>query len=784
MMGSDDDIPVRRRIQVRGLVQGIGYRPYVHAMARRFGLSGRVWNDSTGVFIEIQGRAGSILDFQGALLTEPPPLAVIQVVSYQELAICEESEFTIVESHDRRGGSTPVSPDLATCVDCLRELFDPSDRRFRYPFLNCTQCGPRYTILRELPYDRPNTTMAGFAMCADCLVEYDDPLNRRFHAQPNACPACGPKVWLVPSERASEALDLPDSAAGWVQGEDGIRAAKEALSAGKIVAVKGLGGFHLACDASSDAAVTRLRERKGRAGKPFAVMFADMLSLRCHADVSGEEERILSGKERPIVLLSKVPRSKLPESVAPANAYVGVMLPYTPLHHLLLEDGPLVMTSGNRSEEPIARDNSEAFSRLSFIADYFLVHDRPIHVVCDDSVVRVFENQEAPIRRSRGYAPFPVVWPIPGDGPTVLAVGGELKATFCLVKPPYAYVGPHIGDMGNLETLQAFERAADHFEGLFRAKSDVLVHDMHPGYASTAWAEARSAATGAPTLAVQHHHAHAASIMAENGLDGSSPVIAVIFDGTGYGTDGAIWGGEFLIADYRDFKRVAHLSYISLPGGDAAVKRPYRVALAHLWAAGIAWDEDLPCVAACPFEERKILLRQFETGLNCVPTSSMGRLFDAVASLIGVRHEVSYEAQAAIEMESICSPSHEFVTGDFQIDIAGDTITIDPVPVLRRLIEGLRRGESRQVLAMRFHRFVSTLIVRVCNIVRSRTSLDVVVLSGGVFQNLRLLDLSVEHLREQGFRVLTHRIVPPNDGGLALGQAAIGWVKHRDATRV
>ena len=781
-MGVDRE--VRRRIQVRGLVQGIGYRPYIYGLARRHGLTGKVWNESSGVFIEIQGLSTAVDAFQVALLNESPSLAVIQAFSYQQLPVCDDSAFTIVESHDSIDGSTPVSPDLAICDDCLRELFDPKDRRFDYPFLNCTQCGPRYTILRELPYDRSRTTMAGFEMCAECLAEYNDPTNRRFHAQPNACPKCGPQVWLVPAEHVSEALKGPDSPEGWVQSSEAIREAQEAIREGGIVAVKGLGGFHLACDAISDAAVQRLRERKGRSNKPFAVMARSIKAIRLYANVSDEEERILCGRERPIVLLSKKKECSLSVSVAPGNDYVGFMLPYSPLHHLLIENEVLVMTSGNRADEPIARDNAEAFTRLAFIADCFLVHNRPIHVVCDDSVVRVFGGHEAPIRRSRGYTPLPVTWPIPGEGPTVLAVGGELKATFSLLKPPYAYVGPHIGDMSNLETLQAFERAADHFEGLFRARPEVLVHDLHPGYASTGWAKRRSAEREIPTLGVQHHHAHAASVMVENGLDGSKPVIAVVFDGTGYGTDGAIWGGEFLVADYREFKRVAHLKYVPLPGGDVAVKRPYRVALAHLWAAGIDWDDDLPCVAACPIEERQILRRQLETGLNSVPTSSMGRLFDAVASLIGVRHVVSYEAQAAIEMESICDDESGPGQSTFDVSNAVRTFLIDPAPLLRRLIAGHRHGETRESLARRFHQSVAEIICQVCSVIRIRNGIDVVALTGGVFQNVTLQRLAAEILRKDGFQVLTHRVVPANDGGLSLGQAAIGWVRHRDSTGV
>ena len=776
---------VRRRIVVRGLVQGVGFRPFVYELARSCGLTGHVGNNSSGVFIEVQGTSQAVDLFLRDLSKRAPALAVIETVSVEEQATREESDFVIVASEPQAELSTPIPPDIATCVDCLRELFDPSDRRYRYPFLNCTNCGPRFTIVRDLPYDRGRTTMAAFTMCSACRAEYQNPADRRYHAQPVACPVCGPRLWFVPAERAGEAAARPSQAEDWPQAEDALRAFHEVLSAGGIVAVKGLGGFHLVCDATNDEALALLRERKGRVDKPFALMAGSLARACDYVEIDDDEERLLTSRARPIVLLRRRIESKaarpLSEKVAPGNVFLGFMLPYTPLHHLLVEDRPLVMTSGNVSDEPIARENDEALTRLLPLADAFLLHDRPIHVVCDDSVMRVRDRGEVPVRRSRGYAPLPIPWPWSGPGSRVLAVGGELKLTFCLAKPPYAYLSQHIGDMGNFETLEAFERAQEHFRVLFRAEPELVACDRHPGYLSAEWARRFADHHGLPLVAVQHHHAHAASVMLENGLDGSTPVISLIFDGTGYGTDGAIWGGEVLLADYRDFRRFAHLKYIPLPGGDVAVRRPYRVALAHLWAAELAWDEDLPCVSACPKAERGILVRQLESGLNCVPTSSMGRLFDAVASLIGLRHTVTYEAQAAIEMESKADEITEGLCDRFTIEApeAEGPLVIDPAPVLQCLISELRRGVPPEVLAARFHNTVAEMALDLARRARDRSGSEIVALSGGVFQNMLLTDLVVRQLREDQLQVISHGRVPPNDGGISLGQAAVACASQR-----
>ncbi len=578
----------RCRLFVRGIVQGVGFRPFLFSLAAKHGLTGFVFNHSEGVSLEIQGEHAAIDSFVRTLRTAPPPLAVIDEIGMEEIATCAEKAFRIVESVSHADSSTPISPDIATCDDCIRELLDPADRRFRYPFINCTNCGPRFTIIRDIPYDRPNTTMANFTMCAACAEEYHSPANRRFHAQPNACAVCGPRIWF---ERNGETL--------WE--EAALRAAIEALSRGEIVAIKGIGGFHFAVDATNEPAVARLRERKGRRDKPFALMAGDLDAISQYAVLGDEQRALLLSRQRPIVLAPKRDSADLAASVAPGNPLVGFMLPYTPLHHLLLGNRALVMTSGNLSEEPIVWRNEDALLRLSNIADAFLFHNRDIHVPCDDAVVGVMDGRELPIRRSRGYSPMPVRLAV--ERPATLAVGAELKACFCLTRGHYAYLSQHIGDMENLETLEAFERALEHFQALFRIRPERVMCDAHPGYLSGGWARTYAQKNGLPLVAVQHHHAHAAALMAEYGLAEDAAMLAFTFDGTGYGTDGRIWGGEALKARYDGFERVAHLKYVPLPGGDSAIRHPARAALAHLWAAGIDWATDLPCVKVCTAAE-------------------------------------------------------------------------------------------------------------------------------------------------------------------------------------
>jgi hydrogenase maturation protein HypF len=756
---------IRERLTVRGVVQGVGFRPFVYGQAVRLGLSGFVGNDSSGVFIEVEGAADLLEAFRQELRNNPPPLAHIEAIEVESLPASGAVEFTIVPSAAQANASTLISPDLSICADCLRELFDPTNRRYLYPFINCTNCGPRFTIIKDIPYDRPATTMANFPMCPACKAEYDNPLDRRFHAQPNACPECGPQVFF---QWVNHEQEIKEGAA--------LEATRQALADGKIVAIKGLGGFHLACDARNEAAVQTLRQRKGRADKPFALMIKDLQEVGDFAWVDEQEAALLMSRERPIVLLKKKTNNFLAAGIAPGNDYVGVMLPYTPLHYLLVGDNPLVMTSGNFSAEPIVKDNAEAFSRLEPLADAFLWHNRDIYIQCDDSVIRIFEGRELPVRRSRGYAPFPVR--LPFSVPPVLAVGGELKSTFCLTRDNYAFMSQHIGDMENLETLETFGRAYEHLKTLFRIEPELIVSDKHPRYLSATWAANLARQQGLPLVQVQHHHAHIAAVMAENGLDGTTPVLGFAFDGTGYGPDGAIWGGEVLIADYENFRRAGHLSYISLPGGDAAVKRPYRVALAHLRAAGIAWDDSLPPVTACSKVERQVLSRQLETGLNCVPTSSMGRFFDAIASLAGIRQTVSYEAQAAIEFEALITQG---VQDGYHFEILEEEtgLIFEPERLLKELIADIRQETPVKVISAKFHQAVAELIVQTALRLRERENLNKVALSGGVFQNVYLLGLTLARLKANGFEVVTHRQVPPNDGGLALGQAIIAARQSR-----
>ncbi len=802
----------RLRLNVRGIVQGVGFRPFVYSCAKSCDLRGFVGNESGGVFVEIEGLVNNLINFQKLLRENAPPLAHITSIEIEEIPMTNETDFFIVESETRESENTLVSPDVSVCEDCLRELFDENDRRFRYPFINCTNCGTRFTIIKDIPYDRLNTTMSVFQMCDLCQSEYDNPLSRRFHAQPNACRNCGARVWFV----GKNEKDVYD--------EEAILATQKVLTENGIVAVKGIGGFHLACDARSDAALQILRERKGRVDKPFAMMCRDLATAENLVEISDAEKVLLTSKERPIVLLRKKQNQKISELVAPNNLFLGVMLPYSPLHYLLLNStsekfynlNVLVMTSGNFSNEPIVKDNTEALEKLSLLADAFLFHDRDIFVPCDDSVVRVFEENfitetqrhrekklqmttdehgffqnhlensvknlsarsvaksfhELPIRRSRGYAPFPVQ--LPFKVPPVLAVGGELKATFCVAKDEFAFMSQHIGDMENLETLRAFEKSVEQMRKLFRIEPEIVAFDKHPNYLSARWARENAAQIFQPEtrlVAVQHHHAHIASVMAENNFDGAERVIGFAFDGTGYGDDGAIWGGEVLLADYCGFERAAHLKYFPLAGGDVSVKKPYRVALAHLWQAGVEWNENLSCVTACSETERRILLKQFENNLNAVPTSSFGRLFDAVSSIAGVRQTITYEAQGAIEFEALVD---EKVSAAYEFDlIEGETIGINCARLIADIVNDVLSQVSIGEISAKFNNAVADLILRLSLRFRERENLNRVALSGGCFQNVALLKASLRRLRENDFEVLTHRQVPPNDGGLALGQAVI-----------
>ncbi|MGW6518246.1 carbamoyltransferase HypF [Streptomyces sp. NPDC054962] len=773
------DPPLRRRVTVRGVVQGVGFRPYLYGLATELALAGHVTNTPEGVVVEVEGTASAVARFCDRLAAQAPPLARVESVHHREMPPVGGTAFTILTSRTGGPARTLVSPDSATCADCLAELADPADRRYRHPFVNCTHCGPRFTIVTGVPYDRAHTTMAGFAMCSDCAREYADPADRRFHAQPVACPACGPRLRLL----------VPPSDA--LSGTDPVAEARALLSDGAVLAVKGLGGYHLACDATNEEAVARLRRRKARGDKPFAVMARRTADVEHLVRLSPEERELLEGGVRPVVLLRRRPdpvsaagAPRPAESVAPGSPDLGVMLPYTPLHHLLLglpgdPEGPrlLVMTSGNVSGEPIVTDDTEALERLAPLADAWLTHDRPIHVPCDDSVVRVCDGEPLVLRRSRGYAPLPVALPLPVR--PALAVGGDLKNAFCLGAGRRAWLSAHIGDMDDLATQRAFEGAVAQLESITGVRPGTLVADRHPGYRSARWADRHAAAR--PVVRVQHHHAHIAAAMAEHGLDGTRPVIGVAFDGTGHGDDGAVWGGEFLLADYDGFSRFGHLAYVPLPGGDATVRRPYRMALAHLWAAGIDLTDDLACTAACPPDELRLLKRQLELGLHCVPTSSMGRLFDAVSSLTGVCHRAGYEAQAAVELEgaALAAPTGDREAYVFDLRALrhareeGDAVRADPAPVLAEIVSDLRAGVGPALVAARFHRAVTGLVHRICVRARERHGLDTVALTGGVFANTLLSSACSAALREDGFTVLRHRLVPPGDGGLALGQLMV-----------
>ncbi|HEY5268886.1 MAG TPA: carbamoyltransferase HypF [Anaerolineales bacterium] len=765
-------------LHITGIVQGVGFRPFVYGLAVRFALTGWVRNTSAGVDIQVDGPQETLDAFVSALKNEIPPLARIDSFDISFGIPGRFSAFEIIHSEAVEGAFQPISPDVCVCNDCLRELFDPADRRYRYPFINCTNCGPRFTIITDIPYDRPNTTMAPFAMCPDCAAEYQNPLDRRFHAQPVACPVCGPRVWLEWTMDEGRQME---------EGDRAIHAAQKMLADGKILAVKGLGGFHLACDATNVKTVSELRRRKLRVDKPFALMMPDITTVERYCIVSHAECELLESRQRPIVLLQKRLDSPIAEEVASKQDTLGVMLPYTPLHYLLLNadsQSPtaLVMTSGNLSEEPIATGNDEARERLSSLADAFLMHNRDIRTRCDDSVVRALGNQEIEspnrlspnysfpiyfLRRSRGYAPDSLQ--LPYEVPSILATGPELKNTFCFTRERYAFVSHHIGDMENYETLRSFEDGITHFERLFRIQPEAIAFDLHPNYLSTRYALELAECENLPAIGVQHHHAHIAACMADNGLDGSRPVIGLAFDGTGYGDDGAIWGGEFLVADYARYERKFHLAYFPLPGGDAAIKRPARIALALLWSLGLEWDEELAPARDLCYEDRMALRVQLERGLNTPQTSSLGRLFDAAAALAGVRQKINYEAQAAIEFESALDKTE---SGAYRFEVQKEVV--DARPVIAVLLADIHSGTPVPVLSARFHNGVADMVHQVCGQIRRETGLKEIALSGGVWQNIALLKRVMRGLHADGFEVYIHRQIPANDGGLSLGQAMVG----------
>ncbi len=766
--------PGKRRLHVRiqGIVQGVGFRPFIYQLALRHRLEGWVRNQADGVEAEIAGNAEDVQAFLSNLTDEAPPLSRIVRIEATDQPFADLGPFQIVKSHAHDSRATLIAPDVCTCPDCLRELLDSGDRRHRYPFINCTNCGPRYTIIRDIPYDRDKTTMASFEMCPQCLEEYEDPANRRFHAQPNACWSCGPQLRLETPE--GEILASRD---------DALKETVFRLETGAIAAIKGLGGFHLAVLATSEEAVARLRSRKIREEKPFAVMFRDVEAVRRCCEVDDAEERLLTSIERPIVILRKrTEGAALPiaPSVAPYNRHLGAFLPYTPLHHLLFDGSAypaLVMTSGNQSDEPIVMDNGDARARLRDIADILLLHDRAIHMRCDDSVTRVLAGRPRPLRRARGYVPVPVF--LKTEMPSVLAVGAELKNTVCLTRRREAFVSQHVGDLENLETLKSFEHTISHLQRIMEITPLCIVHDMHPDYLNTQWALRQE---GIPRLAVQHHHAHIAAVVAENHLSG--PVIGLAMDGTGYGPDGTIWGGEILRVEGFAFQRLARFRHVPLPGGAQAIREPWRMAVSYLWSMEPEEPESLfpEFFGGIPGSRVKIVLQMMRRGLNSPLTSSCGRLFDAVSAMAGLRsrERVTYEGQAAIELEQAITGEEK---GSYASGISkeGDLWILDPFPMIREFIGDVRKGAVPGVVSARFHNGMVALLAGAAERIAEETGLNRVALSGGVFQNAHLTVHLEEALRRMGVEVYVHTQLPANDACISLGQAFIGgqWLLGR-----
>ncbi len=752
---SDQAQDTARRVSVRvdGTVQGVGYRPFVYRLAAELGIAGWVLNDERGVLVEAEGPPEAVAAFAERLSADAPPLAAVSAVTVEDVPVTGEAGFAIVSSVRGGAATAPVTPDSATCDECLAELDDPADRRHRYPFLNCTNCGPRFTIVRGIPYDRPMTTMAGFQMCDACQAEYDDPLDRRFHAQPNACPVCGPKVRLL--ERGGER----------VEAHDGVRAAADDLLAGKILAVKGLGGYHLACRADSEEAVATLRARKRREGRPFALLVADLDAARELVELGPEEEALLQSRARPIVLATRRAGAAVAQAVAPGVPELGIMLPYTPLHHLLANDTgvPLVLTSGNVSDEPIAFLDEE-LARIETIADRFLVHDRPIATRTDDSVARIVRGAPLMLRRSRGYVPasldLPVACPV-----ALLGAGAEQKNAFCLASGTRAWPSHHIGDIKNYETLQSLRDGVAHFEALFEVTPEVVAHDLHPDYLSTRYAQEREEG-GLALHGVQHHHAHLAATLAEHGETG--PAVGAIYDGTGFGPDGTIWGGELLVGGLSGYERVGRLVTAKMPGGERAIAEPWRMAC--------SWLTQMRAPLPPAFEEIaqprwNMVASMSMTGMGSPTTSSAGRLFDAVAAICGVRLEVTYEGQAAIEFEALADPAGG-EPYSFPME-AKEMIVLNPRPTLMAILADIKAGVAVETISARFHQTIAQATSEACVIAAGRAGVDVVVLSGGVFQNKLLLRLTADALENAGLRVLTPRLLPPNDGQIAYGQVAV-----------
>ncbi|HTM16002.1 MAG TPA: carbamoyltransferase HypF [Terracidiphilus sp.] len=768
---------IRKSVRVRGVVQGVGFRPFVYHLATEEHLAGFIGNDTDGVIIELEGPVSGIETFLKRLSCETPPLARIDSVVTADLPLAGERGFRIVASEVLGRVSTGIPADAATCPDCLRELLDPGDRRYRYPFLNCTNCGPRFTITRRIPYDRPQTSMAVFPMCAECQAEYDDPLNRRFHAQPNACWRCGPHVWLETSVGSK------------IESADPVAETIERLLRGEILAIKGIGGFHLAVDATNEAAVSSLRNRKHRYGKPLAIMVRDLDAAHVLCELTPDEQALLQTPARPIVLSHARPDNPVAPSVAPGIPWLGIYFPYAPLQHLLFADPrvtALVMTSANLSEEPIAIDNDEARARLGNIADAFLMHNREILQRCDDSVAAIVDGSPQLIRRARGYVPLAI--PLSIEAPPLLAVGGHLKNVFALARGKFAYQSQHLGDLENSTGLEFFEHSLAHLSHTFEIEPQTIVHDLHPGYLSTSWAKQYASEHGGLRLiTVQHHHAHIAACMAEHALAG--PVIGLSLDGTGYGTDGRIWGGEVLICTLDSFERFAHLDYVPMPGGEAAIREPWRMAFAHLVNAGFSEDEARELTGGSD-QEGRLLSRMMARGINSPLTSSLGRLYDAAAAVILKRRKVDYDAQAAIELEGIAIGESDMLRrSEYVPELAGSDPAQGGPRVLgiarlwRALVDDLGRSTPPASIAANFHMGIAMGFIASAISAREATSITHVVLSGGCMHNRRLARLLRSGLEKEGFEVFQHRQVSPGDGGLSYGQAAVAAaILEKEAT--
>ena len=754
-MSTQSEESLRRvRARVDGTVQGVGYRPFVYRLADELGIAGWVLNDERGVLVEAEGSPDAVEAFVARLSSDAPPLAEVRGVRAEAVAVVGAAGFEIVASERGGAASAPVTPDSASCADCLAELADPDDRRHRYPFLNCTNCGPRFTIVQGIPYDRPLTTMAGFEMCDACQAEYEDPLDRRFHAQPNACPVCGPQARLLERDGTP------------VEGlEDPLAAAAQDLLDGRILAVKGLGGYHLACRADSEEAVAALRARKHREDRPFALLVADVEAARRVVELDEAEEALLTSRARPIVLARRRPDADVAASIAPGAPDLGIMLPYTPLHALLASDArvPLVLTSGNLSDEPIAFDDADALQRLAPIADRFLVHDRPIATRTDDSVVRVVRERPLLLRRSRGYVPASLDLPI-ASTQQLLGVGAEQKNAFCVAKDGRAWPSHHIGDLKNYETLRSLENGIAHFEALFEVTPEILVHDLHPDYLSTRYALGRE---DVKLISVQHHHAHLAATLAEHGETG--PAVGAIFDGTGYGTDGTVWGGEILVGGLDKVARSGRLRPIRLPGGERAIKEPWRMACAWLTDMRVALPPAFEDIAQ---QRWNMVARMSLQGTGSPFTSSMGRMFDAVAAICGVRLEVSYEGQAAVEFEALADRA----AADpypLEFEHRNEAVALDPRPMILAVLDDIAAGVPVSTISARFHAGLARATADVLVLVAERRELQLAVLAGGVFQNRLLLELTIDALHTAGLRVLVPETLPPNDGQIAFGQVAI-----------